>query len=140
MGATPLHVSRGMHACSIRACFVRRIIIIQVSFQVLIDSPHSTGRPPAELLMGRQPDPYLMYILRPSIAPNIRRKQEKQKIQHDAHAHPRLFQVGDHVYVRDFSSGHSTPAWIKGEVMECRGPLSYAVRLADGRVVRRQKG
>ena len=61
-------------------------------------------------------------------------------MQHDAHAHQRYFQVGDPVYVRDFSSNHSTPVWIKGEVMECRGPLSYAVCLADGRTVQRHVG
>ena len=98
-------------------------------------APHtSTGRPPAELLMGRQPRTLLDMIC-PSIASNIRCKQESLKIQHDAHAHQCYFQVGDPVYVRDFSSSHSTPAWIKGEVMECRRPLSYAVCLADGGTV-----
>ena len=38
------------------------------------------------------------------------------------------------MFVKNFSTG---PTWLPGVITECRGPLSFQVRLEDDRIVRR---
>ena len=98
-------------------------------------TPHTTtGVPPAMLLMGR-----LLRCRWDSLFPNpaekVESQQSKQAQQHDSTKPLRTFQVGDRVYVKDFST---TPvSWIPGKVVKITGPLSYHVELISGRVVRR---
>lgn len=100
-------------------------------------TPHaSTGRPPAELLLGRRPRS-LLDNLKPDISAHVRRQQERQKLNHDTHVSDRQFNVSDQVFVRQFSQGNSPVTWIPGTVEAVRGPLSYLVRLLDGRLIRR---
>ena len=97
-------------------------------------TPHSTtGVPPAQLLLGRIPRSQLD-LLKPELATKVQGKQEAQKKNHNIHAKPREFHVGDLVFVKDFPSGKT---WLPGSVSEVRGPLSYYFTLLDGRVVRR---
>ena len=50
------------------------------------------------------------------------------------HYKERVFQIGDPVFVKNLGSG---PTWLLGTIKEVQGPLSYAVTLADSRVVRK---
>ena len=54
--------------------------------------------------------------------------------QHDMHAHSRMFSVGELVYARNFRPGE---AWLPGCIMETKGPVSFLVKLQDGRVLKR---
>ena len=58
-------------------------------------TPHSTtGTSPAELLLGRRPRTRLD-LLKPNRAERVEKKQEDQKVKHNANAKPRKFSVGD---------------------------------------------
>ena len=97
-------------------------------------TPHSTtGVPPAQLLLGRIPRSQFD-LLKPQLADSVHAKQEKQAQYHDVHAKARKFEVGDAVFVKDFPNGKN---WIPGTVQDRKGPLSYHVKLDDGRIVRR---
>ena len=98
-------------------------------------TPHSTtGVSPSELFMGRKIRTRLD-LLKPNLNSRVQSKQQRQVAYHNQHAKHREFQVGGHVQVRDFSV---TPnRWIEGVVIAKRGPLSYMVRLKDGREVLR---
>ena len=99
------------------------------------NTPHSTtGVSPAELLMGRKIRTRLN-LLKPSLNSRVQFKQQRQVAYHDQHAKHREFQVGGHVQVWDFSVVPNR--WTEGVVTAKRGPLSYVVRLKDGREVRR---
>ena len=99
-------------------------------FQYRITPHTTTGRSPAEMLMGRHLRSHLDQI-RPDVAQRVQRSQERQKVNHDAHARPRCFKEGDSVVTRDFSGTEAT--WIPGEVLEVSGPLTYLIRLEGGR-------
>ena len=55
---------------------------------------------------------------------------------HDRHAKDRQVNVGDSVYVTNFSSG---PCWLPGVVVNESGPVSFIVKLLDDRTVRRHQ-
>ena len=93
----------------------------------------TTGVSPAELMFGR-PLRSQLDLMRPSIQSHVMLHQEQQKYGHDKRAKERNFKPGDLVYVRNFTQGTT---WLTGTVVEVRGPVSYTVRLEDGRVVRR---
>ena len=61
---------------------------------------------------------------------------ERQIESHDEHAVSRTFLVGDNVYIRNFDA-RSSEAWLPGVVSQLSGPRSVAVKLNDGRNVRR---
>ena len=42
--------------------------------------------------------------------------------------------IGDTVFVRDFPSGKN---WLPGTLTQSKGPLSFLIKLDDGRVIRR---
>ena len=66
-------------------------------------TPHATtGRSPAELLLGRQPRSRLD-LLHPDVSGRVQESQARQQTVHDTHSRARAFQVGDRVYVRNFS-------------------------------------
>jgi len=89
--------------------------------------------PPAEPPLGRRPRSKLD-LLKPELSRSGKRKQQKQKENHDGYTELKSFQVGDTVYVKDFPNGKD---WLPGEVVKIQGPLSYHVQLTDGRTVRR---
>ena len=49
--------------------------------------------------------------MRPNTAERVEAKQLQQKVHHDASAHARQFDVGDAVFVRNFSKGDT---WLPG--------------------------
>ena len=102
------------------------------------NTPHTTtGRCPSQLLFGREVKRHLD-LLRPSVGATVRFKQAKQKEQHDLHAHDRHFDIGDAVLVRELGHGPGT-RWLCGTVMKRNGPVSYEVRLVDGRIFKRHQ-
>ena len=60
-------------------------------------------------------------------------RQLAQK-RYDFHAKECLFQIGDAVFVKNFSS---SPTWLSGIIKEDKDPVSYTVTLGDNRMVRK---
>ena len=97
-------------------------------------TPHSTtGRSPAEMLMGRKLRSRLD-LLHPNLQSKVHKKQERMKEIHDAHAMERQFKEGDKIYLKNFGHG---PKWLSGVIQMVTGPVSYTVVTADGREHRR---
>lgn len=92
----------------------------------------TTGLSPAELLFNRKVRTRLD-LVQPSVERQVVQKQMQQKLNHD-HADVRNYTVGDLVYIKNFSVG---PKWLPGVVMQVTGPLSYMIRLSDGRLLKR---
>lgn len=89
-------------------------------------APHTTtGVPPAELFMRRQLRTRLD-LLRPSVKQHVENKQQEQQKYHDRRARTRVFEVGQQVLVRNFRAG---PRWIRGQVAEKNGAVSYRVKV-----------
>ena len=74
--------------------------------------------------------------MHPDEAKAVEEQQLKQKVYHDRHAKDRQVNVGDPVYVTNFSSG---PCWLPGVVVNKSGPVSFIVKLLDDRTVRRHQ-
>lgn len=87
-------------------------------------TPHtSTGVSPAEFLMGRKLRTRLD-LTHPDSTRQVRQRQDKQKGTEP----PRKFEIGDKVYVREYTG---CKTWKPGTVIEVKGPLSYEVEI-DG--------
>ena len=100
------------------------------------NTPHcTTGKTPAELMFNRQVKTHLD-LLHPDSQSRVTENQFKQKVYHDAHAKDRSFEVGDTVYVTNFSSG---PCWLPGIITVKTGPVSYIIQISGGRSVRRHQ-
>ena len=96
--------------------------------------PHSTtGVPPAELMLGRRLRSKLD-LMRPNIRATVVRRQVKQKENHDGKRELRMFDIDDQVYAQNFALGRP---WVPGTICAIDGPVSYVVRLEDGRIWRR---
>ena len=98
--------------------------VARLLFQYQLTPHASTGQPPAELLLGCFPRS-LLDNLKPYISAHVRRQQQHQKHRHDARANDRQFDVGDQVFVRQFSQRNSPVTWYPGTVEAVRGPVSY---------------
>ena len=95
-------------------------------------TPHSTtGLSPAELLMGRKLHSRLD-LLKPRIDKRVLGKQERQKTDHDKNVRDRFFSKEEKVFAKNHGKGDK---WLYGEIVEKSGPLSFKVKLDDGRVV-----
>ncbi|KAL5473476.1 hypothetical protein EMCRGX_G027965 [Ephydatia muelleri] len=113
------------------------------------NTPHTTtGRSPAELLLGRKPRTPLD-LLHPGNSPTgpqstetpqevratVAKNQHRQKVSHDKGAKQRLFHVGQSVYVKNF---RGPPNWLPGVVTAILAPLTFEVNVGSGNTVRRQ--
>jgi len=98
------------------------------------NTPHSTtGMSPAMLLFNRPLRSHLD-LLKPDIDLTVQNRQFQQKFYHDAHSKGRQFKVGDTVFTKNFGKGEE---WLPGVIDAVRGPLTYLVRLNDGRSIKR---
>ena len=98
------------------------------------NTPQSTTRiSPAEMLLGRRPRSHLD-LMHPDIGRRVHQQQQKQVEKHNMHAKDRTLRVGETVFVMNFD-GKSK--WLCGVIVEQTGPVSFRIRLDDGRVVRR---
>ena len=111
--------------------------IAKLLFHQHLTPTTTTGNALAELLLGRRPRS-LLDVVRPDLSKTVRQQQESQKQCHDDHATVISFEVGDTVFVRNFSPQHPHSKWLFGEIRDIRRPVSYTVELHDHRVVRRQ--
>ena len=84
--------------------------------------------------MGRRLKTRLDF-LRPNLAARVEKSQYRQKQNHDRSSHERHFTIGDQVFVRSFQT--AGPQWVAAVVTRSRGPVSYEVELADGRIAYR---
>ena len=99
-------------------------------------TPHTTtGQSPAQMLMKRKPRSRLSLIM-PSTQARVLSKQSEQKAYHDKACKPRDFYCGDPVYAENFGHGAN---WLPGVIETRTGPVSFVVRLQDGRVVKRHQ-
>ena len=89
----------------------------------------TTGQTPAEFVLKTPPRTRLD-LLRPSIQNRVIQKQANDKQRHDAHAAERTFRAGDTVWAMNFQG---KPKWIATVVENQLGPLTFVVRLKDGR-------
>ena len=88
-------------------------------------TPNSTtGESPADLFLKRHVRTRLDF-LKPSITEAVRRKQYRQKEEHDNKAAERQFDVNEQVYLRNTAG--ENPRWIPGVVKQQTGPVSYKV-------------
>ena len=98
-------------------------------------TPHTTtGRSPAELILGRQPRSRLD-LLKPNITERVEQKQFNQKLTHDKSSVTRDFQEGEEVYAKNFSA-HG-PRWLAGHITKLTGPVSVEIQLEDHSQIRR---
>ena len=81
------------------------------------------------MLLGRKPRTRLD-LIKPHSAERVGWKKQQQTATLDAKAKPRLFQIGDLVYVKNFGAGRN---WLPGSILKCTGPVSSHVKLKDGR-------
>ena len=72
-----------------------------------------------------------MDLLRPNTAGGVEERQQKQ--QHDSRAKVRVFKAGETVLVKNYGSGCR---WLPARIMEASDPVSFRVRLEDGRLRR----
>ena len=98
-------------------------------------TPHSTtGVPPAELLMGRPLRTHLD-LVKPDVSGRVISQQQTQKSNYDKGTHYRSFSPGEPVYAGNFSQ--RGPQWFPGHILERDSSVTYLMKLADGRVIRR---
>lgn len=96
--------------------------------------PHATtGRTPAELLLGRKLRTHLD-LLHPDLAKRVEEKQNSQKVNHDKTQRERLYLEGDPVYAKNFRPGDK---WLPGKISQVLGTRTYMVELETGQVVKR---
>ena len=95
----------------------------------------TTGMTPSELLQGRRIRTRLD-LLKPNVNERVEYRQFQQKLAHDSSAQKRSFEKGDAVFARNFGTGSS---WLSSVIQEVTGPVSFVVKLPDGRVVRRHQ-
>ncbi|XP_042147460.1 uncharacterized protein K02A2.6-like [Ixodes scapularis] len=94
--------------------------------------PHSTtGKSPAELLMGRRLRTALDR-LHPDLQAEMVDKQEEQALR--GRQGVREFEPREPVFIRNYLAG---PKWLPGIITEITGPVSYKVRTIDGRFWKR---
>ena len=63
-------------------------------------------------------------------------KQEQQKVNHDASARSRLFNVGNTVYALNFCPGENG---LHGSIIAATGPVSFDIELTNGARVRHRQ-
>ena len=110
-----------------------RIARVLTAYRVTPQS--TTGVSPAELLQGRRIRTRLD-LLKPNIAERVENQQMKHKVSHDRSSRLTYFVKGETVYVQNFGTGQR---WMPAVVQEVTGPVSFLVKLQDGRLMRRHQ-
>ena len=97
-------------------------------------TPHTaTSVTPAELMVGRKLKTRLD-LLYPDLNSTVLRSQNRQRRDFNKTATARRLEIGNLVFARNFGHGSQ---WLPGFVIAMDGPVSYVVRLCDGRTWRR---
>ena len=74
-------------------------------------------------------------LLYPDVTDRVEGKQWEQKRIHDKKQATRTFARGDSVFAEDFST--ALEKWIPGTIEKVTSPVSYQIRLENGKTVRR---
>ena len=69
-------------------------------------------------------------LIQPQLCSRLHASQERKKLNHDLHAWFRVFEANNAIFVRGFAQGVK---WLPGTIVSHCGPLSYLVKLQDGR-------
>ena len=94
------------------------------------NTPQSTtGISPAVMMFNR-PLRCHLDLLKPATI----QERQFQQLNHDVRSKDWEFQIDDKVFVDNFGQGSK---WLAGIMDEVRGPLTYMVKLSDGRLVKR---
>ena len=108
--------------------------LAKILFAYRITPQSTTGVSPSELLLIRRPRCRLD-LVKPNIQRRVENKQLAQKINHDTSTSTRTFVTNDPVLIKNFNN--TGPKWLQGHIIQPVGPLSYLVKLTDGRIFRR---
>ena len=73
-------------------------------------------------------------LLKPNHESQVVDQQAQQKANHDRHSKEQEFTDGQFVLAKNFRLGSK---WMPGVIVEVLGPLSYHVKLTDGRILKR---
>lgn len=92
----------------------------------------TTGVSPSELLQGRRIRTRLD-LLKPSVTERVEKRQLQQTLSHDSLSRQMYFSKGETVYAQNFGTGQK---WMPAVVQEVTGPVSFLVKLQDGRLIR----
>ena len=68
----------------------------------------------------------------PDLGQTVKTQQARQKASHDRGCRERSLKPGDPVYVTSRMGG-----WLTGDITTQTGPLSFTVRMEDGRAIKR---
>ena len=98
-----------------------RTRLAKILFMNCLTPQATTGISPSELLLGRRPRSRLD-LLKPNTAD-----------RHDQRSRVRNFTVGEDVFVRNHLQGDQ---WLPGSIEQKTGPVSYRVKLTNGKVRR----
>ena len=101
-------------------------------FKYRITPQTTTGRSPAELLVGRRLRSHLD-LLHPDASHKATAVQDKQR-QITSPTRLREFNIDDKVYARNY---RGSKKWIEAKVIKITGPVSYVVETTAGVLLRR---
>ena len=107
--------------------------LAKILFAYRITPQSTTGTSPSELMLSRRPRCRLD-LVKPNILQRVESKQLSQKINHDTTAKVRSFLINDPVLVKNFNN--TGKKWLQGHIIKVVGPLSYVIKLTDGRIFR----
>ena len=108
--------------------------LAKILFAYRITPQSTTGISPSELLLIRRPR-YRLDLVKPNIQRRVENKQLAQKINHDTSTSTRTFVTNDPILIKNFNN--TGPKWLQSHIVQPVGPLSYLVKLTDGRIFRR---
>ena len=103
-------------------------------FNYRITPQSTTGVSPAELMFNRRLRSRFD-LLYPDVSKGVQAKQILQQKSRSSVQGLRNFQPDNLVYCRHFSS--TKPTWVPAVIKNKTGPLTYELKLTDGRIVRR---
>ena len=106
--------------------------IAKILFSYRLTPQSTTGISPSEILLGRQPRSRLD-LLKPHTAEKVEKNQLNQKKHHDSRSVDRSLEAGDPVFVRNHQGRIK---WLPGVIQQKTGPVSFEVKLTDGRIRR----
>ena len=111
--------------------FKHRLASFLLTYRTSIHA--TTNEAPCSLFMGRKLRTRLD-LLRPDLNQTVTNNQAGQKRQHDQNIHPRSFAVDDAVLIKN--PKQKIP-WLPGVIVKQLGPLTYLIKLDDGRLWKR---
>ena len=95
-------------------------------------TPHTTTKiSPSELFL-KHAICIWFDLLKPDLQRIVNNIQSSQKKNHNQHTKLPQFATGQFIMAREFNSSNK---WTSGEIIKQSGPLSYVVKISDGRVV-----